>query len=150
MPKADEGARVGKGSRLAPPRRMTSRAALRLDRAAATLGLVVLTDSAMEHYRGGLYNRFMFAAPFLSAATLGATSGRKGGRPLVHGAAVAGGLIGTAFHLRNVVKREGKLSWLNVLYGAPIGAPLGLTFAGIFGLAANRVRQGRAKCTACA
>lgn len=116
------------------------RAVTQLDRAAATLAVVVLADSSMEHYRGGLYNRVMFAAPFLSAMMLGTTVGKRNSAPIAHLAAMTGGIIGTAFHLTNVVKREGGLSWLNLFYGAPIGAPLGLTFAGAFGLAADHVR----------
>jgi hypothetical protein len=84
----------------------------------------------------------MLVAPFLSAMAVGATSGCCGGRAVVHAAAIAGGTVGTAFHLQNVLKREGEVSWLNVLYGAPIAAPLGLTFAGVFGLAADHVRRG--------
>src|SRR5829696_5993255 len=41
-----------------------------LDLASATLSVVVLADSALEHYRGGFYNRVMFAAPLLSSMTL--------------------------------------------------------------------------------
>src|SRR5688500_16059476 len=120
--------------------RMKPRASTQLDRAAATLAVVVLADSSMEHYRGGLYNRVMFAAPFLSAMLLGTTVGKRSGAPVAHIAAIAGGVVGTAFHLTNIVKREGGVSWLNVFYGAPIGAPLALTFGGVFGLGADHVR----------
>ena len=116
-----------------------------LNLAAGTLSVVVLADSAVEHYRGGFYNRVMFAAPLLSSMTLAtsiASRERSAATP-AHLLAVAGGIIGTGFHLLNVVKREGGVSWLNFFYGAPLGAPLGLTFAGLFGLAADHVRRSK-------
>src|SRR5688572_29868534 len=87
----------------------------------------------------------MFAAPLLSSMTLATslTSRSGSGATPAHVLAIAGGLIGTGFHLFNVVKREGRLSWLNLFYGAPIAAPLGLTFAGLFGLGADHVRRTR-------
>ena len=124
---------------------VTRTARRNLDLAAGTLSVVVLADSAVEHYRGGFYNRVMFAAPLLSSMTLAtsvAAHERSAATP-AHLLAVAGGMIGTGFHLLNVIKREGGLSWLNLFYGAPIAAPLGLTFAGLFGLAADHVRRSR-------
>ncbi|HEX6179082.1 MAG TPA: hypothetical protein VF057_12035, partial [Thermoanaerobaculia bacterium] len=102
---------------------------------------------ATEHYRGGFYNRVMFAAPLLSSMTLAtsATARERSSATTAHLLAVAGGMIGTGFHLFNVIKREGRLSWLNLFYGAPVAAPLGLTFAGLFGLAADHVRRSRPK-----
>ncbi len=124
---------------------VTKYARRNLDLAAGTLSVVVLADSAVEHSRGGFYNRVMFAAPLLSSMTLAtsmAAQERSTATP-AHLLAVAGGLIGTGFHLLNVIRREGRLSWLNLFYGAPIAAPLGLTFAGLFGLAADHVRRSR-------
>src|SRR5688572_32966421 len=70
-----------------------------LDLAAGTLSVVVLADSAVEHYRGGFYNRVMFAAPLLSSMTLAtsiAAHERSAATP-AHLLAVAGGLkIGRA------------------------------------------------------
>src|SRR5687768_14222290 len=104
-----------------------------LDLAAGTLSVVVLADSAVEHYRGGFYNRVMFAAPLLSSMTLATSvsAHEESAATPAHLLAVAGGMIGTGFHLLNVIKREGRLSWLNLFYGAPVAAPLGLTFAGL-------------------
>jgi hypothetical protein len=118
-------------------------ASRKLNLAAGTLSVVVLADSAAEHYRGDFHNRVMFAAPLLSAMTLGTSvTARKGSTAsLPHAAAMVGGLVGTTFHVVNVIQREGGLSWLNLFYGAPVAAPLGLTFAGLFGLAADRVRE---------
>ncbi len=107
-------------------------------------------DSALEHYRGGFYNRVMYVAPVVSSLTLlvsiasAATRPRSSAlRTAVFTTAVATGLVGTGFHAYNVVKREGGVSWHNLFYGAPIAAPLGLTFAGLFGLAAGALTRQR-------
>ena len=106
--------------------------------------MVVLADSAVEHYRGGFHNQVMFAAPLLSSMALATSlrARRNSSATPAHLLALVGGTIGTAFHIFNVVKREGRMSWINLFYGAPIAAPLGLTFSGLFGLAADRVRHG--------
>lgn len=107
--------------------------------------MVVLTDSGAEHFRGDFHNRVMFAAPLLSAMTLASslTARNESAANVPHVAAMLGGLVGTGFHAFNVLKREGGASWLNLFYGAPVAAPLGLTFAGLFGFAADRVRHSR-------
>ena len=33
------------------------------------------------------------------------------------------------------------MSWLNLLYGAPLGAPMALLLSGLLGFAAERVRN---------
>lgn len=117
-----------------------ARVAERLRGGAATLAFSVLADSTLEHYRGAFHNRVMYAGPALSGMTLIAAAQKSSARTPVRGifaAAVVGGFIGTAFHLRNVLNREGGVSWLNLMHGAPAGAPLGLTFAGLFGLVAG-------------
>jgi hypothetical protein len=52
-------------------------------------------------------------------------------RDVVDLLAFATGIIGTCFHLYNVTKRPSGLSWLNVFYGAPLGAPAALSLAGL-------------------
>jgi hypothetical protein len=52
-----------------------------------------------------------------------------------------GQLAGTAFHLYNVVTRPGGFSWQNLFYGAPVGAPAAIALSGLFGAAAERVRD---------
>ncbi|HEV2145990.1 MAG TPA: hypothetical protein VGR37_01090, partial [Longimicrobiaceae bacterium] len=116
------------------------------------LSFSVLADSAMEHYRGGFYNPAMFVAPAVSALTLG-TAARalaRGGRvrrtdAAVYGAAALAGLAGTGFHTWNVLRRTGGLRWENVFYGAPVGAPLGITYAGLYGLAARHAATGNGR-----
>ncbi len=124
--------------------------ARRLYQGAAALSFSVFADSAVEHYRGGFYNPAMYVGPTVSALALGASlsavrAGRRGSaaRTAIFGTAAVAGLVGAGFHVRNVLKREGGLSWLNLFYGAPIGAPLGATFAGLFGLAAERLSSRR-------
>jgi hypothetical protein len=117
----------------------------KLDAASGLLSVVVLADSALEHYRGGFYNPVMFAAPLLSSMALGTSvSARPGSSAtFAHVLALAGGTIGTGFHIFNVIKREGGVSRLNLFYGAPIAAPLALTFSGLVGLCADRLRKGK-------
>ena len=111
--------------------------------AAGILAVSVLADSAIEHYRGQFRNPGMYAPMAASAAVLGLAASQVRGpaRPinaaLVCGAAAAVGAAGLAFHAYNVGKRPGRLSWHNLFYAAPIGAPAALTLAGVLGLAAQ-------------
>lgn len=137
---------------LAPARRGTAvKAAQRLNRAAGTLALSVLADSAVEHYRGSFENRAMYTP--LVVSTLGLVASAHGAadrrgaahaaRDATYGLAAAVGLAGLGFHLYNIGKREGGFSWLNLFYAAPVGAPAALTLSGLLGFAAERVRNGR-------
>jgi hypothetical protein len=123
--------------------------ARRLNRATSLLATSVLLDSALEHYRGSFKNRFMFVPPVVSALTLAVSAhGTIDRRPLAHrarqaicGAAAVTGLVGTAFHFYNVLKRPGRLTWQNAFYGAPLGAPIAILLAGLLGTAAEEVRH---------
>lgn len=126
-------------------------AARRLNRAAGLLATSVLADSAVEHYRGSFENRAMYA-PLVVAALSLAVSGhgiadRRTGAHTMRDTSylLAGitGLIGTGFHIYNVIKRPGGVSWLNVFYGAPLGAPFALLLSGLLGIAAERVRDSK-------
>lgn len=123
------------------------RAARGVHGAASLLALSVLADSALEHYRGQFENPGMFAPLLASLMTL-----LTGGRAAISGkdareqriaylSALGAGAAGTGFHLYNVFKRPGGLSWGNLFYGAPLGAPAALSLAGILGLAANRLQR---------
>lgn len=109
---------------------------------AAAMGASILADSAMEHLRGGFHNPAMYAAPALATLSmLGTTGNARAARP-VHAAAVAVGAAGLGFHAYNILKRPGGVSWNNLFYAAPIGAPGGLAVTGILGLAdAARTRD---------
>lgn len=126
-------------------------AARKLNGAAAVLAFSVLADSAVEHYRGGFRNRAMYAPLAVSSLTLVASligiADLKPRRHFIRDAiyALGGGvgLAGLGFHTFNVFKRPGGLSWLNLFYAAPIGAPVALVLAGCLGRAAEGVRETR-------
>lgn len=117
----------------------------KLHAGAAALSFSVLADSAMEHYRGGFYNPAMYVGPTVSALTLASAAAAlrrpapPPGRTAVFAGAAVTGLVGTGFHAYNVGKREGGFSWQNLFYAAPLAAPIGITAAGLFGLAAGRL-----------
>src|SRR5581483_7933471 len=46
-------------------------------------------------------------------------------------------------HAYNILKRPGGLSWSNLFYAAPVGAPAALTLAGLLGRGAELVRDAR-------
>jgi hypothetical protein len=121
-------------------------AARRLNGAAAILSFSVLTDSALQHYRGTFHNPAMYIAPTVAAASLAnsldmtLTPAHFGlARTALCGVALAVGVTGTGFHLYNVAKREGGVDFLNLFYGAPLGAPMAIALAGLAGLAASRL-----------
>jgi hypothetical protein len=130
------------------PDRATVTAARRLNRAAGTLAVSVLADSAIEHYRGSFKNKAMFTPLIVSALTL-ATSvhGTSDSRPLAHSLrdtiyalAAVTGVVGTGFHFYNVGKKTGGFSWQNLFYGAPLGAPFAILLSGLIGFCSERVR----------
>jgi len=128
---------------------LSTRAARRLNRGCALLSAAVLADSAVEHYRGMFFNRAMYVPLAASSLTLAASvhGGNDRGaeshpvRDGIYALAALTGLAGTGFHLYNVGKREGGFSFENLFYSAPVGAPFALLLAGLFGRAAERVRD---------
>ena len=123
--------------------------------AAALLALSVLADSAVEHYRGSFDNPGMYTPLVTSGVTfIAAVHGAAGlatpaslrARSGLNATAAMVGIAGTGFHIYNILRRPGGLSWLNLFYSAPIGAPAALSLAGLLGLAADRVaKQPRAR-----
>ena len=114
--------------------------------ASALLALSVLADSALEHDRGEFRNPGMFTPLITAGVTLAAATremaGERRGADVAYAAAVGIGAGGLAFHLFNLFKRPGGLSWHNLFYAAPLGAPAALSLAGVLGLAARRARRG--------
>ena len=116
--------------------------------AAALLAASVLADSAIEHYRGayenpGMYTPLVSSALTLLAGTQGAAAGSARAQPArdsAYATAAVVGAVGAGFHAYNIGKRPGGVSWLNLFYAAPFGAPLALSLAGVLGLAADRLR----------
>jgi hypothetical protein len=132
-------------------RDLTRSVGRRLNGSAALLALAVLGDSAVEHYRGSFQNRAMYAPLGVAALALGASlfgsadgrAQRHLWRDAIYATAAATGLAGLGFHAYNILKRPGGLSWLNLFYAAPIGAPVALTLAGLLGRGAERVRDAK-------
>ncbi|RKF12621.1 hypothetical protein D6850_16800 [Roseovarius spongiae] len=110
--------------------------------AARTLGASVITDSAMEHARGGFHNPVMYAAPALATLTTVAAAGRPRRTWPIHAAAVVVGAAGLGFHAWNILKRPGGVSRNNLYYAAPIGAPGGLAVTGALALAQGARTRG--------
>jgi hypothetical protein len=125
------------------------RSARRLNTASGLLAVSVLLDSALEHYRGSFKNRAMYTPLAVSTLALGVSAhGTRDTKPLAHRArqavsvaAAITGVVGTGFHLYNILKRPGRLAWQNVFYGAPIGAPTAILLSGLLGAAAEEVRH---------
>jgi len=123
--------------------------AQQLNLGSALLALSVLADSGIEHYRGSFQNRAMYAPLAVASLTLAASvmgtmdrrPRRHAARDTIYGVAAATGLAGLLFHAYNVTKRPGGLSWLNLFYAAPIGAPGALVLAGLLGKGAERARR---------
>ncbi|HEY1749677.1 MAG TPA: hypothetical protein VGG29_00315 [Caulobacteraceae bacterium] len=117
--------------------------------AAALLALSVLADSGVEHYRGSFRNPAMVAPLGAAALTLAASlmgaadprGRRHPGRDGVYALAALVGAVGLGFHAYNVGKRPGRLSWHNLFYGAPMGAPVALLLSGLLGRIAEKVRE---------
>ena len=125
------------------PATATAPQARRLYQAAALLAASVLSDSALEHYRGDFENPGMFA-PLASAAVVLACALAGTRRAAPYATACAVGAAGLGFHTYNMLRRPGGLSWANLFYAAPLGAPAALTLAGVLGLAARPVGRGAA------
>jgi hypothetical protein len=131
------------------PDRTAIGAGRRLNAAAGLLATSVLADSAVEHYRGAFENSAMYIPLMTSALGLMVSAhGVADRRPAAHtvrdavyAAGGIAGLIGTGFHIYNVTKRPGGVSWFNLFYGAPVGAPMALLLSGLLGFAAERVRN---------
>jgi hypothetical protein len=124
----------------------------KLNLSSALLALSVLADSGLEHYRGSFQNRLMYLPLGVSALTLAASlfgviDGRSRShviRDSLYGVAALTGATGLGFHAYNVMKRPGGLSWINLFYAAPVGAPAALLLAGMLGRGAERVREDEA------
>ncbi|KDB01721.1 hypothetical protein U879_20920 [Defluviimonas sp. 20V17] len=124
------------------------REALRLSRdGAAIMGSSVLLDSALEHLRGDFRRDEMYIAPLAGAASMAAAMAEPrqnaAGRALegVHIASFTTGLMGMGFHLGNVLRRPGGISWNNLFYAAPLGAPGALIMSGLIGMVTHQMAR---------
>jgi hypothetical protein len=117
---------------------------------AGLLGLAVLADSGLEHYRGSFHNKAMVLPLVAASLAIGATAlARRRDEPraverlcdAAQAVAIGTGAAGLAFHACNVGKRPGGWSWGNLFHAAPIGAPFALSLAGLLGRMAARPRR---------
>jgi hypothetical protein len=114
--------------------------------------LSVLADSGLEHYRGSFRNRTMYLPLGVAALALGGSlfgvfdrrPKRHPARDGVYALAALTGLLGLGMHAYNVSKRPGRLSWHNLFYGAPAGAPFALVLSGLLGRGAEKIRAAAA------
>ncbi len=100
-------------------------------------------SSGYNHWMGDYFNKVMFTpvalSPALALVHLGAFYRLRPAQVVegpLSGVAVVAGLVGFGFHLRNISRRSGGVSWQNLFYGPPAVAPLQLTGQGILGLLA--------------
>lgn len=132
-----------------PSKSATMKAAHRLNHSSGLLALSVLLDSANEHYRGQFHNKAMLTPLITSTLSLLASAhGVADQSPAAHRArhavfsiAAATGIVGTGFHVNNVMKKPGGLTWQNLFYSGPLGAPTAIGLSGLMGLLAERVRD---------
>lgn len=138
-------------------RRAVVPVAARRDRAAALIGTgatvlatSVLIDSAMEHYRAQFNNPAMLT-PLVTAGLsavvntmplVAATDPKGRGRISGHIATAVSGAVGLALHVHSILSRPGQLSFTNLFYAAPVGAPAALVLASGLGAAADSLRAG--------
>ena len=136
-----------------PPvsKRTAVQAAQSLNRASGILAFSVLTDSALEHYRGSFRNKAMYTPLVVSSLALaasvhGTADGRSGAhlaRDVIYALTAVTGVIGTGFHIYNIGSRAGGFRWLNFFYRAPIGAPMAISISGALGVISERLRNAR-------
>ncbi len=128
--------------------RVYERSAHDLHAAAGLIALSVLLDSAVEHYRGSYHNKAMFTPLVTATITLTATAhGLRAPAGLGHAGrrgifvlAVATGAVGTGFHVYDILAKPGGISWQNLFYAAPLGAPSALIVSGLAGFLAEHIR----------
>lgn len=111
---------------------------------AALLACSVLADSAIEHYRGSFHNPAMVAPLAASSVNIAMgvvqAAGGRLPRPVClggGGAAIAVGAAGLGFHAFNILRRPGAISFSNLFYGAPVGAPAALILSGSLAIMAS-------------
>lgn len=148
--------RATSGRLVRSPSLPTVTAARRLNRAAGLIATSTLLDSGIEHWRGSFHNKAMVTPLVVSAAAIAVSAHGTGDkRPLAHrvrdavyaGAALTG-LVGTGFHVYNVGKRPDgfswhNVSWQNLFYGSPLGAPAAVALSGLLGYYSERLRESR-------
>jgi hypothetical protein len=120
---------------------------------AVAAGLAALfsgLESLYSHYKNNFAYKIQWTplaiAPVLFVAGIGTVPSRRMARtllPLAAILAVLNGVVGTYYHVRGILRRPGGLAlpFYNVLYGAPLFAPLLLSASGFMGLLASLLRR---------
>jgi hypothetical protein len=107
-----------------------------------SLSCVLLAiEAGYNHWTGKFFNPLMYTPVLVGplqavihlAALMRSRLARTLELPLAEFSTLAG-LIGFGFHIRNVFRRPGGLSWQNLFYGPPTVAALQMTAQGIVGL----------------
>lgn len=110
------------------------------------------TEAWYSHYKDNFSSRPQWSpvilTPLLMAASLGAMRSKRTANtwlPLVSGIALLDGAVGTAYHVRGILKRSGgaKKPLYNALYGPPIFAPMLFAACGMLGMLAYLMRRER-------
>ena len=107
-----------------------------------SLSCVLLAiEAGYNHWTGRFFNLLMYTpvlvSPLQALIHLAALMRSRLARTFelsIAAFATLAGLIGFGFHIRNVFRRPGGLSWQNLFYGPPTVAALQMTSQGIIGL----------------
>jgi hypothetical protein len=103
--------------------------------------ILLAIEAGYNHWSGNFFNPLMYTPVVVGplqamthfAALMRSRFARTMELPLSAFSAIAG-LIGFSFHIRNIFRRPGGLTWQNLFYGPPTVAALQLTAQGIIGL----------------
>ncbi len=109
-------------------------------------------ESWYSHYQDNFKYKVQWSplvlTPLLAGAALASVWSERCANtwlPLASAAAMANGVIGTAYHVRGILRRPGgrKKPLYNTLYGPPIFAPMLFAAAGLLGMMAYLMRRER-------
>lgn len=126
----------------------------RFQRLMAVAAAISMLCSGIESLYSHYENNFRYKAqwtpiiltPVMLVAGIGSVWSRTLARtllPLTSVLALLDGMVGTFYHIRNILRRPGglKLPLYNIMYGSPILAPLLLAASGFLGLLASLLRR---------
>ena len=109
-------------------------------------------ESWYSHYKDNFNSKVQYSplilTPLLTGAALLSIASEDAANtllPLASAAAILNGMVGTAFHIRGILRRPGgtKKPLYNILYGPPIFAPMLFAACGLVGMMAYLMRRER-------
>ena len=109
-------------------------------------------ESWYSHYKDNFNSKVQYSplilTPLLTGAALLSLSSEDAANtllPIASAAAIANGMVGTAFHIRGILRRPGgtKKPLYNIIYGPPIFAPMLFAACGLVGMMAYLMRRER-------